>query len=90
MDKTSISRRDLLKGGAVTVAGIAAASGTLSRAEAMVISDPHNAAASNVNGRVRNGSIDPLTFLEHFEFGEIERLADGKVRRRSRDLRSKR
>lgn len=83
----NITRRDLLRRGAIGVAGIAAATQTLRAAEhkldpglptgaARSAHDPRNAATQ---GQVSDASIDPHAFLEQFDYGEVTRRPDGTV-----------
>jgi len=89
-DNLPITRRDLLRRGAVGVAGIAAASGTVRAAERRFGHDPASHAAmmslhdpmnATTRGRVVDGSIDPAVFLEHFDGGVVSELPDGRVLR---------
>ncbi len=87
-DRDKLSRRDLLRRGALGVAGVAAATQTLRAAERRLAPEralrlagasAHDPANGAVTGRVTDGSIDPATFLEHFDYGQVSRLADGRT-----------
>ena len=78
MKKANLTRRELLRRGAVGAAGVAAVTKTLDAAERL--SDAaHNPSHSSTVGVVTNGSIDPLRFLEHFDYGTTSTLANGQV-----------
>lgn len=74
-----LSRRDLLKRGAVGVAGLAVGSKAVAAAEKATAPGPHDPGSTGTVGSVSNGSIDPLTFLESFDYGEVSRRSDGKI-----------
>ncbi len=87
-DGDALSRRDLLRRGALGVAGVAAATQTLraaerrlapERAERVTGASSHDPSHGAVAGRVTDGSIDPAAFLEHFDYGQVSRLADGRT-----------
>ncbi|MFQ5551655.1 MAG: multicopper oxidase domain-containing protein [Gemmatimonadales bacterium] len=75
-----LSRRDLLKRGAVGVAGLAATSKTLNAAQ-RVVQDPHAVGTAGTVGSVSDGSIDPAAFLSSFDYGSTSRLPDGRTLR---------
>ncbi len=91
----SISRRAMLRRGALGVAGIAAASKALVAAERMspglphashaaTLHSVHNPSNANTVGTVTQASIDPMEFLEHFDYGTVSRLPDGRTLREYR------
>ena len=85
MSDSPLSRRALLTRGALGVAGLAAASRTLGAAERhLVPASAHDPGLAVTQGMVRNGSIDPLTFLEQFDYGTVSRLPDGRTLREYR------
>ena len=78
---SSVNRREALKRGAVGVAGLAAAARVLSGSEPRAPGRAHHPDASGAVGEVTRAGIDPLGFLEAFDYGTVERLPSGKVRR---------
>ncbi len=80
MSERAMSRRDLLKRGAVGAAGLAVVGETL-RATERLASRAHDPMAAGTVGEVRRASIDPLTFLEHFDYGQVSRLPSGRTLR---------
>jgi FtsP/CotA-like multicopper oxidase with cupredoxin domain len=89
---TPLTRRDLLRRGALGIAGAALAREGLRAAEPQ-FQDPavqrtHAAAHAPDNaatvGHVGDASIDPHVFLEHFDYGEVSRLPDGRTLREYR------
>ncbi|MSR06172.1 MAG: copper oxidase [Gemmatimonadetes bacterium] len=77
-----MKRRDLLKRGALGVAGLAASSGLLKTSKVLGQNTPtlghHH---GGVVGEVKNASIDPAVFLESFYYGKVSRLPSGKTLR---------
>jgi FtsP/CotA-like multicopper oxidase with cupredoxin domain len=78
---SKVNRRQALKQGMVGVAGLAAGAGVLSGSEPGPSARAHHPDASGAVGEVTRASIDPLAFLEAFDYGAVERLPSGKVRR---------
>lgn len=82
----AMSRRDLLRRGALGLAGVAAASRALSAAERNLSGNaipPRHAAHTPSNaatvGAMTDASIDPAAFLEHFDRGTVTRAAGGRT-----------
>lgn len=75
-----LSRRDLLKRGVLGAAGLAVA-GDAVRASERVSGGAHNPHAAGTVGEVTRGSIDPMRFLEHFDYGTVSRLRSGQTLR---------
>ncbi|MBI4502784.1 MAG: multicopper oxidase domain-containing protein [Gemmatimonadetes bacterium] len=77
-----MNRRDLLKRGvgAAGVAGLAASSQLLKAAQS-VVAPPVHLHLSGTVGEVTSASIDPLVFLETFDYGQVSRLPSGKTLR---------
>lgn len=79
-----ISRRDLIKRGVVGAAGLALAGNTHS-ADQIVPSQTggprHQALMGGTVGSVSDGSIDPLRYLESFDYGRASRLPSGQTLR---------
>jgi len=67
--------------GAVGIAGVAAAAKTLEAAEQLAESSAHLPHTAGTVGNVVRGSIDPLAFLEQFDYGRTSRLPDGRTLR---------
>jgi FtsP/CotA-like multicopper oxidase with cupredoxin domain len=42
---------------------------------------PHDPGNAATQGELRNAPIDPHAFLEHFDYGEVSRLPDGRTQR---------
>lgn len=82
----SMTRRDLLKAGALGGVGMAAAGGVL--ALPSLAQSPGTAAPGQGShhdmmtvGNLAPGSFDPMAFLTHFDTGHISRLPSGQVLR---------
>ena len=77
-----MNRRELLKRG-VGVAGVAGltASTQLLKAAQTVVPPVHTHLGAGTVGTVTRGSIDPLAFLETFDYGRVSRLPSGKTLR---------
>jgi len=77
--RDGLSRRDLLRRGALGVAGIAASARLLESGEALGQGPPP---ASHIHGgtvgEVTNAGIDPMVFLEHFDYGAVSRHPSGR------------
>jgi FtsP/CotA-like multicopper oxidase with cupredoxin domain len=77
-----ISRRALLAGSALGAAGLVMGRSGLKGA----IQQQHDEGGHAIDvgitqGRVTDGSIDPMVFLEHFDYGTTSKLADGRTLR---------
>jgi FtsP/CotA-like multicopper oxidase with cupredoxin domain len=83
-DESRLSRRDLLKRGVVGAAGIALAS-KAARATDQLVSNAdgahEHAFMGGTVGDVSRGSIDPLAYLEAFDYGKVSRLPNGQTLR---------
>ena len=77
-----MNRREMLKRG-VGVAGVAglSASTQLLKAAQTVVPPVHAHLGAGTVGMVTKGSIDPLAFLETFDYGRVSRLPSGKTLR---------
>jgi FtsP/CotA-like multicopper oxidase with cupredoxin domain len=73
-----LSRRELFTRGAVGAAGALAASSN-ARAAERLLDQAHDPRTAGTVGEVTDGSIDPIAFLEQFEYGTIRRDASGRV-----------
>lgn len=79
-----MKRRDLLKRGALGVAGLAAASKVIQAGQAGAQQAGHLMTGhlyGGAVGDVTNPSVDPLVFLESFNYGKVTRLPGGKTLR---------
>ncbi|GIW52830.1 MAG: copper oxidase [Gemmatimonadales bacterium] len=74
----AIDRREAIKRGALGVAGLAAAARSL---EASRFHQPHDPALMGIVGEVTRAGIDPVRFLEEFDYGRVSRLPSGKTLR---------
>ncbi len=74
----SLSRRELLKRGAVGAAGLAAIGKAVHAAE-RVTDRAHDPASVGTVGAVRHSPVDPVKFLEEFDYGVVSRLASGQT-----------
>ncbi|MEE8191590.1 MAG: multicopper oxidase domain-containing protein [Gemmatimonadales bacterium] len=75
-----MSRRNLLTRSAVGAAGLFAAGKALDAAESLTGSAGGAPEAGTV-GAVTRGSIDPMRFLESFDYGAVSRLPSGQILR---------
>jgi FtsP/CotA-like multicopper oxidase with cupredoxin domain len=95
-EPNQISRRDLLRAGAVGAAGLAAAAGALSASWAKTSpSTPqaeggHGIGHGSAVGELRAGGYDPAAFLTEFDTGTVTRLPDGRTLREYRIVASER
>jgi FtsP/CotA-like multicopper oxidase with cupredoxin domain len=82
---TPVSRRDLLRRGAVGLAGVALAADRLRAIEQHAPSahagSPHAPGNAATQGVLQNAPVDPQAFLEQFDYGEATRLRDGRTLR---------
>jgi FtsP/CotA-like multicopper oxidase with cupredoxin domain len=86
-----LSRRALLRRGALGLAGVAAGSRALIAAERNLGADlapayhgPHSPSNAATTGMVKNASIDPAVFLEEFDYGTVTRERGGRTVREFR------
>jgi hypothetical protein len=79
---TTLTRRDLLKVGALGAAGLAAGGSALALQSAVPVSASQPGHGSHHDmvtvGELRRSSFDPTAFLAHFERGHETRLASGQ------------
>ena len=82
-----LSRRELLKAGALGAAGLAAAGGTLAFRPQRPSADTSHPGPANHHllmepvGDIQPGGFDPSAFLTHFDAGRVSRLPNGQVLR---------
>jgi FtsP/CotA-like multicopper oxidase with cupredoxin domain len=77
-----VNRRDALKRGALGLAGLTAATRVVGGPERA--SDrlrAHHPDVAGAVGEVTQAGMDPLAFLEAFDYGAVERLASGQILR---------
>lgn len=79
-DSASLSRRDLIKRGAIGAAGLGVLSQAVNAAERLS-GGPHDPMRAGTVGTVKGGALDPLRFLEHFDYGQVSRTASGQTLR---------
>lgn len=77
MGASKLTRREALKRGALGVAGLAVLGGS-GRAADGVIPKAHDPHTAGTKGTVTKGSIDPMAFLEHFDYGKVSTLPTGQ------------
>ena len=81
--RRTMTRRDLLKGGALGAVGVAATAKVVGAAEKLARLDaPHDPNTAGTVGTVTDVSLDPVAFLEEFDFGKVSTLPDGQTLRR--------
>ena len=83
-----LSRRDVVKIGALGAVGIASAGGTVAFAKAGSAREQEGGAATHAGhgpmmsvGEVRPGGFDPVAFLTHFDMGTVSTLPTGQTLR---------
>jgi FtsP/CotA-like multicopper oxidase with cupredoxin domain len=78
-----LTRRELFKRGALGAAAYAATTKALSAAENITShsSSLHDPSNLGTVGEVNGGSIDPVAFLEHFDYGDVTTLPSGQTLR---------
>lgn len=77
----SLNRREAIKRGALGVAGLAAAARALKGSEPAGLHGAHDPGVASTVGVVTRAGIDPLAFLETFDYGVVSRLPSGKTLR---------
>ena len=82
MSDRMMSRRALLTGGVVGAVGLVVRGQVLDATkEGLPVPNSHDPSLAAMNGRVIDSSIDPLAFLEHFDYGVESKLPDGRTLR---------
>ncbi len=76
---SKVNRREALKRGAMGVAGLAAAARALSGSEPHTPGRAHHPDTAGAVGEVTQAGIDPLAFLEAFDYGTVERQPSGRA-----------
>ncbi len=83
--KRTMTRRQMLARGALGAVGVAAtakAAKAVGAAEKLAELDPsHDPHTASTVGVVTNASVDPMTFLEEFDFGRVSTLPSGQTLR---------
>jgi FtsP/CotA-like multicopper oxidase with cupredoxin domain len=75
-----MTRRELLKRGAVGAAGLAVTGSALDAA-AQTTHESHDPMVAGTVGRVGTDDFDPGAFLGHFDYGEVSTLPNGQTLR---------
>jgi len=78
MSPRGMSRRQALKRAGLGLAGVAAASQLAGAADRHGTSDPHTVMTGGMPPVERSG-IDPTRFLTHFDYGQVDRMANGRT-----------
>jgi FtsP/CotA-like multicopper oxidase with cupredoxin domain len=84
---SGLSRRDLLRAGALSAAGLAAAGAVVrARGESAVeiesnMNEAHQHGANGAEGTLRPGGFDPSAFLTAFDYGSVSKLPGGQTLR---------
>lgn len=82
MSDRRLSRRELLKRGALGAAGLTVLGrGSEALSAGHSRSRAHDPEAAGTIGNVTRASIDPVAFLEHFDYGTVSRLPQGQTLR---------
>ena len=85
MNDRLISRRTLLTRGALGAAGLVVGGRALNATEEQLpVTSPHDPSLAATQGVVSDSSIDPMAFLEHFDYGKASELPDGRTLREYR------
>jgi manganese oxidase len=83
----ALSRRELLRAGALSAAGLAAAGAVVrARGESVPeitnnVNEAHKHGANGPEGTLRPGGFDPSAFLTAFDYGKVSKLAGGQTLR---------
>ena len=81
--RRTMTRRDLLKGGALGAVGVAATAKVVGAVDKLGrLEAPHDPNTAGTVGTVTDVSLDPVAFLEEFDFGKVSTLPDGQTLRR--------
>ena len=81
--RRTMTRRELLTGSALGVAGAAATAKVVGAAEKLAQLEPlHDPDSAGTVGAVTDVSLDPVAFLEEFDFGQVSTLPGGQTLRR--------
>ncbi|MGH7752810.1 MAG: multicopper oxidase domain-containing protein, partial [Gemmatimonadales bacterium] len=78
MSGRGMSRRQALKRAGLGLGGLAAASTLAGAAERQASHDPHTVMTGGMPPAERSG-IDPVRFLTHFDYGQVDRMANGRT-----------
>ena len=81
--RRTMTRRELLTGSALGVAGAAATAKVVGAGEKLAqLEPPHDPDSAGTVGAVTDVSLDPVAFLEEFDFGQVSTLPGGQTLRR--------
>ena len=85
MNDRLMSRRALLTRGALGAAGLVVGKQALSATEEhLPVMRPSGPSLAGTQGVVSDSSIDPVAFLEQFDYGKASELPDGRTLREYR------
>jgi len=77
-----MTRRELLTRGALGAVGVAATAKAVAAAEELArLELPHDPINASTVGTVTDTSLDPMAFLEEFDFGQVSTLPGGQTLR---------
>ncbi len=80
--RRTMTRRELLTRSALGAAGVAATAKAVGGAEKLAgLELPHDPNSASTVGAVTDPSVDPMTFLEEFDFGQVSTLPGGQTLR---------
>ncbi len=78
-----MTRRELLTGSALGVVGVAATAKVVGAAEELALLEPpHDPDSAGTVGAVTDVALNPMAFLEEFDFGQVSTLPGGQTLRR--------
>ena len=78
--RRTMTRRELLTRSALGAAGVAATAKAVGGAEKLAgLELPHDPNNASTVGAVTDPSVDPMTFLEEFDFGQVSTLPSGQT-----------
>jgi FtsP/CotA-like multicopper oxidase with cupredoxin domain len=80
LEGASLSRRDLIKRGAIGAAGLGVLNQAVHAAERLS-GGPHDPMRAGTVGTVTGGALDPVRFLEHFDYGRVSQTMSGQTLR---------
>ncbi len=80
--RRKMTRRELLTRGALGAVGVAATAKAVAAAEELArLELPHDPINASTVGTVTDTSLDPMAFLEEFDFGQVSTLPGGQTLR---------
>ncbi len=79
--RRKMTRRELLARSALGAVGVAATAKAVDAAEKLARLEPHDPSVASTVGTVTDASLDPMAFLEEFDFGQVSTLPSGQTLR---------